>query len=379
MAGDARYAGVMKGLIDGNENLQKDLGAYMTAKMKGDDTIFDKYVDGTYDSSAYYWKLLTYSNGNHILVDDGKKDLTTVYLSEDEKGKWSIIGTEVLKMEGSSSVAQSLYRIMGKERVAELLKNAPTDSFGDPSDPKYEENIGKYLMKSNQLLYLADRFVDGYITTNLNKDGTVDKFTVSSTLLRMPESWDSKQGYGIPVTLENNKARDILTFTKKDLNGNLIDTMTLFGVQSVDVYNTNDKSKKEIDSNQPYNASFVDYPIQGNTIASNFSLAIENLDGDYPMLIKNTKTVAGYWVDKNGVYNNNADGGGRWKLHLTGTVEKDGNRTSDGCIIPSAADVKRMEDTLKQWGMGKNDHIYGTLIDPRADVNRSLWERYQRY
>jgi hypothetical protein len=358
-----------------DEIIRKDLEAYVKAGSN-----FAEYVKANYDSSADYWKLFTFSDGSHILVDDGKKDLTIMYMRENEDEEWSVFDTQVLKMEGSSSVAQSLYRIMGKERVADLLKDAPVSDkhiLEDASHPKYEEKIGEYLMRTTGPLYLTDGLVDGYITTNLKKDGTVDKFTVSATLLRMPESWDSKQGYGIPVTVENKKARDTLIFTKKDLNGNLLDTITLSGVQSVDVYNTKDYSNEKIDRNQPYNAPFVDYTIQGNTIASNFSLQLDRPGSNSPMLIQNTKTIAGYLVDSAGVYNKNADQGGAWRIHWTGTDPKDGNRTSDGCIIPSIADVKRMSATLARWGLEKNDHIYGTLIDPRAGVNRSLWQQYQ--
>jgi hypothetical protein len=315
------------------------------------------------------------------LADDGKKDLTIMYMRENEDEEWSVFDTQELKMEGSSSVAQSLYRIMGKERVKELLKNISLRdmlSFGEPGSPEYEEKVGDYLMRSGSMHFLTENRVDGYITTNLNKDGTVDKFTVSATLLRMPESWDSKQGYGIPVTSENKKARDTLIFTKKDLNGNLLDAISLSGVQSVDVYNSKDQDHTEINRDQPYNASFVDQTIQGNTIASNFSLLLDRPETNSPMLIQNTRTVAGYLVDENGVYNNNADNGGAWRLHWTANKEgNDGNRTSDGCIIPKIADVKMMSATLARWGMQRKDHIYGTLIDPRAGVNKNLWQQYQ--
>jgi hypothetical protein len=373
----------MMGAINGDKNLQSDLNAYAKAKMNGDDTLFDKYVDETYDSSADNWLLFSYDDGRHVMMDDGKKDLKIVYMRTTENDKGEAFDTQVLEMKGSTSVAQSLYRIMGKERAEELMKDAPPSDkliLENPDHPDYEEKIGEYLMKTYDFQYLTSGYVDGYITANLNEDGTVDKFTVSATLLRMPESWDSELGYGIAVAPENNKARDILTFTKKDLNRNVIDTMTLLDVQSVDVYNSMDRINKEINRDQPYNAPFVDHEIQGNTIASNFSLSILDInkpETSHPMLIQNASTVAGYWIDKDGLYNKNSDGGGAWLLHWTGDGQTDGNRTSDGCIIPSIADVKRMKDTLKLWGMGTGDHIYGTLIDPRAGVNGHRLQQYQ--
>jgi hypothetical protein len=71
MLKDNATSSVMKAAINGSENLQNDLGAYMTAKMKGDDTIFDKYVDGTYDSSADYWKLIKNEKGEYGFKWDG--------------------------------------------------------------------------------------------------------------------------------------------------------------------------------------------------------------------------------------------------------------------------------------------------------------------
>jgi hypothetical protein len=65
----------MKGAINGSVNLQKDLGAYMTAKMRGDETLFDRYVDGTYDSSADYWKLIKDENGEYGFEWDGNLNI----------------------------------------------------------------------------------------------------------------------------------------------------------------------------------------------------------------------------------------------------------------------------------------------------------------
>jgi hypothetical protein len=111
MAQDSRYANMTRGLIGGNKNLQRDFGAYITAKMKGDDTVFDKYVDGAYDSSEDFWHMFTYSDGSHFMVDDREKDLKVTYLGKTDAkdGEWSILGTQVLEMKGSSSIAQSLY------------------------------------------------------------------------------------------------------------------------------------------------------------------------------------------------------------------------------------------------------------------------------
>jgi hypothetical protein len=101
MLGDKATSSVMLSAINGNENLQSDSGAYMTAKKNGDDSLLDKYEDGAYDSSADFWKLmedgsLAYdgdgwlkdSNGNYILDDNRDK----IGSSTPEKGLANILG-----------------------------------------------------------------------------------------------------------------------------------------------------------------------------------------------------------------------------------------------------------------------------------------------
>jgi hypothetical protein len=82
----------MKGLIDGNENLQKDLGAYMTAKMKGDDSIFNSYVDNNYDSSADYWKVIVKEDGSYKMEYDNSDDITVTNENGDELASFKYQG-----------------------------------------------------------------------------------------------------------------------------------------------------------------------------------------------------------------------------------------------------------------------------------------------
>jgi len=49
-----------KGFV--NQNLEKDINAYLDAKAKGDINAFNSYVDSNYDSSADYWKLTREGN-----------------------------------------------------------------------------------------------------------------------------------------------------------------------------------------------------------------------------------------------------------------------------------------------------------------------------
>ena len=67
MASDSRYTQSIMSLVSGNQNLQQDLNAYITAYQYGNSTIFSDYVAGNYDSSGDYWKLMD----DGTLVNDG--------------------------------------------------------------------------------------------------------------------------------------------------------------------------------------------------------------------------------------------------------------------------------------------------------------------
>jgi hypothetical protein len=71
MASDKRYTNVMLSMINGNVNLQNDIGAYYTAMMNGNSSIFSDYVNNNYDSSADYWKLIVNEDGSHEFRWDG--------------------------------------------------------------------------------------------------------------------------------------------------------------------------------------------------------------------------------------------------------------------------------------------------------------------
>jgi hypothetical protein len=110
MLGDKATSSVMMSAINGNENLQSDLNAYAMAKMNGDDTLFDKYVDGAYDSSADFWKL----NRDGTLSFDGNADLydengNLIYKSTSRGIQGSL--SEILKI--SSDDAYDLMKSAG--------------------------------------------------------------------------------------------------------------------------------------------------------------------------------------------------------------------------------------------------------------------------
>ena len=102
MMGDNLYAASMAQLVGSNQNLQIDL----LARSLGTD-VFNSYVDGMYDSSADYWKLM--EDGS--LAYDGKKDLY------DELG-YLIYETK------ATGLQSGLEEILGIDNAYALMKQA---------------------------------------------------------------------------------------------------------------------------------------------------------------------------------------------------------------------------------------------------------------
>ncbi|WP_169310639.1 hypothetical protein [Treponema brennaborense] len=124
------------------ENLAKDINAYLGGNM--DD--FLKYVDGNYDSSADYWKVL--ANGN--IVFDGKKDLY------DEKGEL------LKKYEGTGGYTDSLSQMLGISTVEanKLMIAAGYDHYKDGAF--YSENKISALLNEDMQIKTTDLFKASY-------------------------------------------------------------------------------------------------------------------------------------------------------------------------------------------------------------------------
>jgi hypothetical protein len=331
--------------INLNGNLIDDLMAYVDSGGGGGS--FNAYVNGNYDSSADYWKLISKSDGNNVLLPDGSKDYSIEYYDLNEEGSWEIIGRDKIIMTSSASVGQSLFQILGEKRIGELIVD-PIYLASIKGQANYQELAGNYVMEKTGWFSLTANKPDGYILANLT-DGMVENFTVSATLYRNWDSWDGALGNGQAVTKANNKGLDTMVFRKRDLDGKYLDTFTLGKVQSVDVYT---------DMDQPYHSYSLEKDIQGNTIVSDFSLRVLSTTNDKAMVIHNAMTLDGDWVNKAG-YDN--DPGGRWLIHGGTTFQ-----TSDGCFIPSNEMLKMLNETMSKWGVRSGHEIKGSLTDYRG-------------
>ena len=143
MLNDNMYSKIMSGLVSKNENLQMDL----LAKSFGDD-VFNRYVDGTYDSSADYWLLKT----DGTIVWDGSKDLNVQYYKED--------GTTDTKYghikDTTGSFSQALLNYVGEERGLQVLSKVAGKEISSISD--FSDDVIKSVtgMNSDTLEYLKE-------------------------------------------------------------------------------------------------------------------------------------------------------------------------------------------------------------------------------
>ena len=133
MASDSRYTQSIMSLVSGNQNLQNDLNAYITAYQYGNSTIFSDYVAGNYDSSADYW--LFKLDGS--IEDTADKAMYKEYV--DENG---IVRRK--KIEGSEytdSRIKALAEVIGIENVKRMLSSNPK-SIQDIPDHVLQSSFG---------------------------------------------------------------------------------------------------------------------------------------------------------------------------------------------------------------------------------------------
>jgi len=378
IASDSLYSKLMANLIGGSENLLNDIFYYDLYKQTGDESIFNSYANSNYDSSADFWKLISWRDGAHKLEWDGNKDLTIVWVDKGENGE-DVEITKKITLDKASSRGQALVQILGEERALELLKKSNSGTLDNLANLS-QEQIGELLMEAQGMSFnglkwsgtstftLTDvKNLMGFIQVNKNKDGILDKFVVTSEAWRDIRSWNSKMGTGVAPIEENNKALDKMIFRKYDLNNQLIDTHTVNNVQTVDVYNKYDEVNK-VDRRQPVK----NYPqfkdkLEGNTVVSDFSLKLvadPSKNTNWAMNILNAKTLDGDWINKN-----STDGqtGGVWGAHA-GTIFL----TSDGCFIITNEEYKKLLSILNSWGVKNGDVIKGNLTGSKLPGSYDL-------
>ena len=143
MLSDGLYTQSMLSLIDSNQNLQMDLIASSLGK-----DVFNSYIDGTYDSSADYWKLTV----DGKIEWDGSKDLNVEYYNE-----W---GNKLIKKkyieDTTGSFSQSLLNYVGEERALQILEQALGKPISGTNDFSDEVVLSVTGMSAQSLQYLKE-------------------------------------------------------------------------------------------------------------------------------------------------------------------------------------------------------------------------------
>ena len=152
MLGDNLYARDMSQMIAGNQNLQMDL----LARSLGDD-IFNAYVEGCYDSSADYWRMM--SDGTLVQDTDGfLKDENGNFIRDKDGNKIGAAGQET-----------GLLNILFAKQEDGSYKN-PGKNYDDFST--LEKIISNHIMSESEIsYYYKDPNKMGIQNTCWNLDG----------------------------------------------------------------------------------------------------------------------------------------------------------------------------------------------------------------
>ena len=417
------HAGMAARMDDYGTHFDGLLGAEVEAYKKGDMTALMMDSLYNYSSDADYWKIVMNADGSHNFLFDGKKTLSIDYMDEDGNlisTSEPDIKTQNEMMKGVG-MAESLTKVLGKERVLELLKQNGIDvkSVNDIPDnvlasvlgisedtvkvmpdpikaqvfeSKKDAMIGELLMNKMGAswdpnaknvnggkgswvntdginLTITDSTYDGNIMAEI-QNGKYLYSAVSATLFRDPDSWNSvtsSDGKNWNINSENwNK--DVILYKKTGLNWDYYDFLAVDKYQTVDnLVGTNYA--------QPYYDSASGQWIQGNTINSSFYMGYYtdwHNDGGYqnPVLVLNTTTtVSGTLIGKDG---RDVPDALRWLAHDTSQKEiKDNKWTgnwidletgkSDGCFITTIKNQEAIFELLKKWNLSSGVQIGGSI------------------
>jgi hypothetical protein len=202
----------MMGAINGDKNLQSDLNAYAKAKMNGDDTLFDKYVDGAYDSSADFWRLKAVmdANGNvtNYTVDwDDSLDLNI----ENADGTITEVAANAIQAEAGIDSINQWFRQNGLAfsddikqgfvslGIASEAATALTDAINNENSAKNFDTISKDFTNS----------ITALINSGLNIGGLGTEPDQSKMYGLMPDSTLITTLYGIRLVTPELKKGNV--------------------------------------------------------------------------------------------------------------------------------------------------------------------------
>jgi hypothetical protein len=348
------------------EAMSHEVNAYLDAIKNGNYEALANVMGG-YDASGDYWRLKT----DGSIVWDGSKDLNIEYY--DENGTIRIKNGHIKDTTGSFSQSLALY--IGEERASQLLKSDLNNADlydkqtimdclrvseleaaaiqrkgklpSNISDIQMQKLVGEALMKKSGMIWdntkgwssengfkaiqLSDIKDIGQIIINKNNNGGFDRFAISGIVTRDENSYQSvRKQEGVSAY----QGLDTMTLFKKDLNGNIIDSIFISGWQTV----ANGYATKYNGINTK-KAFEVDDVYRGDTIAPDnyFSMRIGNFthpdyDG-FVFILNNARLMNNSFIG--------LDGGKPWRnlVHSytkNNVVNSSYGLISAGCFINDA-------------------------------------------
>ncbi len=388
MQGDSMYNYMMTGLINTDINLRNDMTVFDYALATGDWSTFGNYVGDNYDYSADYWRL----KADGSITFDGSRDLNVEYYDE-----WGNLRTKkgYIKDE-TGSMSQALAQYVGEERASQILgenwksgRQYDSQTLKDVlrlSDSEIEKIkktgklprnitaaqkeklIGEALMKNagmgwedgkgwlnggNFKLKMTDDTSIGQVIINKTENG-YERFGITAEVLRNPLSYYStrKSGDG----KKSLQGLDYITYYKKDLNGNVLDSFTTGGWQTISngyktSYDPMGKTEYAYKPNEVYRDDSVDSSSTFNMRVGGFKSS--HYEGSI-YVISDFTTMGGT------CFGPASSTGGRTLVHsdfnyyynknLEDGVAKSG-KVSAACFINSVDAINRMDKRLKSYGL----------------------------
>jgi hypothetical protein len=393
-------------------NLNGLLGLETAAYKSGNNQLLEAIAENCYDSSADYWKMQVNADGSHRIIYDGKKELSIDYLDEDG----NVISTMTPDGQNMSGVgmAGALAKILGTDRAEEILgssylnaDNYDSQTLADVlskngyaaediiriqrrgslagvtlSDSDKYSLLGEALMKNTGAFWsgswentgniaytITDAFVGGgYMMGEVSADGKYLYSSVTATVYRDPDSWNSVTSTD-GVNWQNNDEyahMDTTVYQKKGINYDYYDSFTVMSEQTVDNM-FKSLSNPSLNYNQPYYA-FGQGWVQGNTVSSSdYNMEYISSSGSFEgaVLVKNRAyTISGNFI------NNKGQGGvdaNRWLEHANKGSSKSSDYNtyrSDGCDIVSYNSQTALLEKLQSWQL-RNGYQIRTHLENR--------------
>ncbi len=263
--------------------MRGELNRFEQARMPQELHALVQAIGSDYDSSADYWKLVMNADGGHHLEADGSKSLTIEYRNTEGNPVSSL--SPAGQNTGNKGWAESLATVVGLGRAESLLGSKLTNSdlfdaqtlrdvlqlsdrdiarvqrSGSLSGMQVSEQqflrlAGEALLKSSGAswnpqtrvwdgaegingLKLTDRMLEGNILARVNPSGGFDYSTISAEVFRNRDSYQGWSAHEGPRYNSAAQGLDTVSLTKRDLSGNLIDSVPFGGFHTVDNMTSN--------------------------------------------------------------------------------------------------------------------------------------------